>query len=69
MKRYESGMIYNRCGRSGLQLPAVSRDPWVTSVLVGTSSADQMHENIGALRNTVFFEDELAEIEAVLADA
>jgi hypothetical protein len=38
-------------------------------VLVGASSAGQMRENIGVLRNTVFSEDELAEIEAVLADA
>ncbi|MBM4165215.1 MAG: L-glyceraldehyde 3-phosphate reductase, partial [Lentisphaerae bacterium] len=27
-KRYENGMIYNRCGRSGLRLPAVSLGLW-----------------------------------------
>jgi len=27
-KRYQSGMIYNRCGRSGLKLPAVSLGFW-----------------------------------------
>jgi L-glyceraldehyde 3-phosphate reductase len=52
-----------------MALAWVLRDTRVTSVLVGASSADQMRENIGALRNTVFSEDELAEIEAVLADA
>jgi L-glyceraldehyde 3-phosphate reductase len=52
-----------------MALAWVLRDARVTSVLVGASSADQMRENIGALRNTVFSEDELAEIEAVLADA
>jgi L-glyceraldehyde 3-phosphate reductase len=52
-----------------MALAWVLRDARVTSVLVGASSADQMRENIGALRNTLFSEDELAEIEAVLADA
>ena len=52
-----------------MALAWVLRDARVTSVLVGASSADQVRENIGALRNTVFSEDELAEIEAVLADA
>jgi L-glyceraldehyde 3-phosphate reductase len=52
-----------------MALAWVLRDARVTSVLVGASSPDQMRENIGALRNTVFSEDELAEIEAVLADA
>ena len=27
-KRYENGMLYNRCGRSGLRLPAVSLGLW-----------------------------------------
>jgi L-glyceraldehyde 3-phosphate reductase len=52
-----------------MALAWVLRDTRVTSVLVGASSAGQMRENIGSLRNTVFSEDELAEIEAVLADA
>ncbi len=52
-----------------MALAWVLRDARVTSVLVGASSAGQMRENIGSLRNTVFSEDELAEIEAVLADA
>ncbi len=26
--RYESGMVYNRCGRSGLRLPAISLGLW-----------------------------------------
>ena len=52
-----------------MALAWVLRDARVTSVLVGASSADQVRENIGALRNTLFSEDELAEIEAVLADA
>ena len=28
VKRYESGMVYNRCGRSGLRLPAISLGLW-----------------------------------------
>jgi L-glyceraldehyde 3-phosphate reductase len=52
-----------------MALAWVLRDTRVTSVLIGASSADQVRENIGALRNTLFSEDELAEIEAVLADA
>ncbi len=52
-----------------MALAWVLRDKRITSVLVGASSAGQLRENIGALRNTTFSEDELAEIEVVLADA
>ncbi len=52
-----------------MALAWVLRDKRVTSVLIGASSAQQVRENVGALRNTSFSEDEQAEIEAVLADA
>lgn len=52
-----------------MALAWVLRDKRVTSVLIGASSAEQVRENVGALRNTAFSEDELAEIDAVLADA
>lgn len=52
-----------------MALAWVLRDKRITSVLVGASGAGQIRENIGALRNMTFSEDELAEIEVVLADA
>lgn len=51
-----------------MALAWVLRDERVTSVLIGASSAQQVRENVGALRNIAFSEDELAEIEAVLAN-
>jgi len=52
-----------------MALAWVLRDARVTSVLIGASNAGQVRENVGALRNLAFSEDELTEIEAVLADA
>lgn len=43
------------------------RDNRVTSVLIGASSTDQLDNNIRALRNTWFDQDELAEINRILA--
>jgi L-glyceraldehyde 3-phosphate reductase len=39
------------------------RDPRVTSVLIGASSVAQLEQNVGALANTTFSADELAEID------
>ena len=43
------------------------RKPVITSVLIGVSSAEQLDANIGALDNISFNEEELAEIEKILA--
>lgn len=40
----------------------------VSSVLVGASKVDQIEENVGSLKNTVFTNEELAAIEAIIAD-
>ncbi len=42
------------------------KDKRVTSVLIGASSVDQLMDNLGALRNTSFSNDELARIEIIL---
>ena len=39
------------------------RDPKVTSALIGASSVDQLDDNVGALANLSFDDDELAEID------
>jgi len=43
-------------------------DQGVTSVLVGASKVDQIVENVGSLENTKFTNDELAAIEAIVAN-
>lgn len=48
-----------------MALSWVLRDGVVTSVLVGASKASQIIDNIGALRNTAFTDDELRRIDAV----
>jgi len=44
------------------------RDPRVTSVLVGASSAGQLEQNVGALENLDFTDDELAAIDQHAVD-
>jgi L-glyceraldehyde 3-phosphate reductase len=46
-----------------LALAWVLRDPRVTSALIGASSPEQVRENVAALDNLVFSEQELAEID------
>ncbi len=46
----------------------VLRQPLVTSALVGASSVNQLENNIAALRNRHFSDDELKRIEAILAE-
>ena len=60
--------------RRGQSLPQMAlawclRDPRVTSVLVGASGVQQIEENVGALKNTVFAPEELAEIDRHAAEA
>jgi L-glyceraldehyde 3-phosphate reductase len=46
------------------------RDPRMTSVIIGASSVAQLDDNLGALGNTSFSDDELAEIDRfAVADA
>jgi L-glyceraldehyde 3-phosphate reductase len=46
-----------------MALAWVLRDPRVTSTLIGASSAEQIRENVGALANLHFLDDELAAID------
>jgi L-glyceraldehyde 3-phosphate reductase len=48
---------------SQMALAWVLRDPRMTSTVIGASSVQQLETNLGALRNTAFSEDELAEID------
>jgi L-glyceraldehyde 3-phosphate reductase len=45
------------------------RDPRVTSSLIGASSVAQLEQNVAALRNPEFLDDELAEIDKYAVDA
>ncbi len=56
--------------RRGQTLPQMAlawdlRDPEITSVLIGASKPQQILENLGAIQNTDFSEEELSEIDAV----
>ena len=52
-----------------LALAWALRDERVTSVLIGASSVAQLEENLGALRNTSFSDEELAAIDSDAVDA
>jgi L-glyceraldehyde 3-phosphate reductase len=45
------------------------RDPRVTSTLVGASSVEQLEDNVGAIENLAFSDDELAEIDRYATDS
>jgi L-glyceraldehyde 3-phosphate reductase len=45
------------------------RDPRVTSVLVGASSVGQLEQNVGALENLTFTDEELAAIDQHAVDS
>lgn len=49
-----------------MALAWVLRKPQVTSALVGASRVEQLTQNLAALQNLTFSEEELAEIEAIL---
>ncbi len=51
---------------SQMALAWVLRKPQVTSALIGASSVKQLEDNLAALNNLVFSQQELDEIEAVL---
>lgn len=63
--------IAQRRGQSLAQMALAwcLRDPRVTSVLIGASSARQIEENVAALDNLEFSDDELAEIDTHATDA
>ncbi len=46
-----------------MALSWIIRQPSITSVVIGASSAGQIEENVKALENTAFSDDELAEID------
>jgi L-glyceraldehyde 3-phosphate reductase len=52
-----------------LALAWALRDPRVTTVLIGASSVDQLDQNLGALENLAFTDDELAAIDRHAVDA
>jgi L-glyceraldehyde 3-phosphate reductase len=51
------------------QLAWVLRDPTVASTLIGASSVAQLDENLGALANLHFTQDELSEIDQYASDS
>jgi L-glyceraldehyde 3-phosphate reductase len=57
--------IAQRRGQSLAQMALAwtLRDPRVTSALIGASKPEQVRENVGALKNLAFSNDELAEID------
>jgi L-glyceraldehyde 3-phosphate reductase len=63
--------VAQRRGQSLAQLALawVLRDPAVSSTLVGASSVKQLDENLGALDNLDFTDDELAEIDRYATDS
>ena len=52
---------------SQMAIAWLMRTPVVTSVLIGVSSVEQLDANLGSLDNTSFTEDELQQIEKILA--
>ena len=50
-----------------MALAWVLRQPAVTSALIGASRVSQIDENLGALKNLAFSDEELKAIEAILA--
>jgi L-glyceraldehyde 3-phosphate reductase len=63
--------VADRRGQSLAQMAIawVLRDPRVTSALIGASSVAQLEENVAALTNLDFTDDELAEIDRCATDA
>ena len=45
------------------------RDPRMTSTLIGASSVAQLEDSLGALGNSTFTDDELAEIDRYATDS
>jgi L-glyceraldehyde 3-phosphate reductase len=55
-------------GLAQMALAWALRDPRVTTVLIGASSVGQLEQNIGALENLTFTDDELAAIDEHAVD-
>lgn len=51
-----------------MALSWILRDKRITSVLIGASSVEQLQDNLGAIQNTDFSEDELKKIDQILED-
>ena len=51
-----------------MALAWILRDKRITSVIVGASSVKQLDNNLHALDNLTFTDDDLAEIEVILKD-
>jgi L-glyceraldehyde 3-phosphate reductase len=72
-RRVEQARALNRLaearGQSLAQLALawVLRHPGMTSVLIGASKVQQLDDNVGALTKLSFSQDELAQIDAILA--
>jgi L-glyceraldehyde 3-phosphate reductase len=65
--RQLNGIAQNRGQKlSQMALAWVLRKPQVTSALVGASSVQQLQENLAALNNLAFSDEELAQIEQIL---
>ena len=52
---------------SQMAIAWLMKKPVITSVLIGVSSVEQLDANLGTLDNTFFNEEELSEIEKILA--
>jgi L-glyceraldehyde 3-phosphate reductase len=50
-----------------MALSWVLRDDQITSVLIGASKVEQIEQNVGALRNLDFNEEELLRIDEIAA--
>jgi L-glyceraldehyde 3-phosphate reductase len=63
--------IAERRGQSLAQMALAwaLRDPRVTSVLIGASSVAQLEQNVGALANLEFTDEELAAIDQHAVDS
>ena len=63
--------IAERRGQSLAQLALswVLRDPTVASTLIGASSIEQLDENLGALNNLAFSDDELRDIDQFASES
>ncbi|MBN2613643.1 MAG: L-glyceraldehyde 3-phosphate reductase [Bacteroidales bacterium] len=63
-------LIASQRGQSLAQMAIawLLKDPRVTSVLIGASSVEQLHNNLGALENLYFDNSELQQIEKILSE-
>jgi L-glyceraldehyde 3-phosphate reductase len=62
------GAVANQRGQSLAQMALawVLRDSRMTSALIGASRVEQIEQNVAALANLTFSEEELASVDAIL---